>query len=49
MPTLRISPDLEMNYVVDDYTDPWRKPETILMCHGNAESGAAVSSGSRML
>src|SRR5262245_1390127 len=41
MPWLRISPDPEMNYVVDDYTDPWRKPETILMLHGNAESGAS--------
>src|SRR5215813_9442955 len=41
MPTLRIPPDLEMNYVVDDYTDPWRKPDTVLMLHGNAESGAS--------
>ena len=41
MPTLRIPPDLEMNYLVDDYTDPWRKPDTILMLHGNAESGAS--------
>ncbi len=30
-----------MHYTVDDYTDPWRTPETILMLHGNAESGAA--------
>jgi 3-oxoadipate enol-lactonase len=41
MPTLHSSPDLEMHYEVDDFTDPWRKPETILMLHGNAESGAA--------
>ena len=41
MPTLRIPPDLEMNYVVDDYTDPWRKPDTVLMLHGNAESGTS--------
>jgi pimeloyl-ACP methyl ester carboxylesterase len=41
MPTLRLSPELEMNYVVDDYTDPWRKPETVLMLHGNAESSAS--------
>src|SRR4029450_4357612 len=40
MPTLHISLDLEMHYRVDDYTDPWREPETILMLHGNAESGA---------
>ena len=41
MPSARLSPDLEMHYEVDDYTDPWRTPETILMIHGNAESGAA--------
>ena len=41
MPTIRIPPDLEMHYVVDDYTDPWLKPETILMLHGNAESSAS--------
>ncbi|MBI3042637.1 MAG: alpha/beta hydrolase [Betaproteobacteria bacterium] len=40
MPTTRISPELEMHYVVDDYTDPWREAETILMLHGNTESGA---------
>jgi len=27
--------------VVDDFTDPWSKPSTVLMLHGNAESGAA--------
>lgn len=41
MPKHRVSPDCELHYVVDDYTDPWRTPETILMLHGNAESGAA--------
>jgi 3-oxoadipate enol-lactonase len=41
MPALKISPDLEMHYVVDDFTDPWTKPETILLLHGNSESGAA--------
>ena len=35
------TPDLELYYDVDDYTDPWTKPETILMLHGNSESGAA--------
>ena len=40
MATLQISPDVQMHYRVDDYTDPWREPETILMLHGNAESGA---------
>jgi pimeloyl-ACP methyl ester carboxylesterase len=39
MPTVRVAPDLEMHYLVDDYTDPWRTPETVLLLHGNAESG----------
>ena len=41
MPYLQLSRDLEMYYVVDDFTDPWRKPETILLCHGNNESHRA--------
>ena len=28
-------------YTVDDCTDPWRKPETMLFVHGLAESGEA--------
>src|SRR6187431_25112 len=31
----------EMHYLVDDFTDPWTKPETILLLHGNAESALA--------
>src|SRR5215468_2583077 len=41
MPTLRIPPDLDLNYLVDNFVDPWSNPGTILMLHGNAESGAA--------
>jgi pimeloyl-ACP methyl ester carboxylesterase len=41
MPMARVAPDLEMHYLVDDFTDPWRNPEMILLLHGNAESGAA--------
>jgi 3-oxoadipate enol-lactonase len=41
MPNFRPSPDLDMHYQVDDFTDPWRQPQTILMLHGNAESGLA--------
>ena len=41
MPTFRPTPDLVMHYEVDDFTDPWRRPETILLLHGNAESGLA--------
>jgi 3-oxoadipate enol-lactonase len=39
MPILRISPDLDMHYQVDNLTDPWTEPETILLLHGCAESG----------
>ena len=38
---LRLSPGCDMHYVVDDFTDPWRTPESILMLHGNHESGLA--------
>src|SRR5689334_18917077 len=41
MPSLRVAPDLEMRYRIDEYTDPWREPHTVLMLHGNNESGAA--------
>jgi pimeloyl-ACP methyl ester carboxylesterase len=30
-----------MHYRVDDYTDPWREPQAVMLLHGNAESGAA--------
>jgi 3-oxoadipate enol-lactonase len=41
MPTFQPSPDAQLHYQVDDFTDPWRQAETILLLHGNAESGAA--------
>jgi 3-oxoadipate enol-lactonase len=41
MPSVRIDSTLEMHYLVDDFTDPWREAETILMIHGNAERGQA--------
>lgn len=41
MPSLQLSPGMLMNYRIDDFTDPWTKPETILMLHGTAESGAS--------
>ena len=41
MPNFRPTADLDMHYQVDDFTDPWRQPQTILMLHGNAESGLA--------
>jgi 3-oxoadipate enol-lactonase len=41
MPEFRPSSDLNMHYRVDDFTDPWRQSQTILLLHGNAESGLA--------
>jgi len=41
MTNFRVSPELDMHYEVDDFTDPWQQPATILMLHGNAESGLA--------
>jgi pimeloyl-ACP methyl ester carboxylesterase len=41
MPTFPISADAQLHYEVDGFTDPWRKPTTVLMLHGNAESGLA--------
>ena len=41
MPSFKPSADLDMHYEVDDFTDPWTQPETVLMLHGNAESGLA--------
>jgi pimeloyl-ACP methyl ester carboxylesterase len=41
MPTLQLPPDLDLHYRVDDFTDPWSTPRTILMLHGNAESSAS--------
>ena len=37
MPEFKLSDGTTLHYRVDDYTDPWRKAETILMIHGNAE------------
>ena len=41
MPTFQASPDLAMHYEIDDFTDPWRGKDTVLLLHGNAESSAA--------
>ncbi len=41
MPIFSPTPDLAMHYMTDDFCDPWRTPETVLMLHGNAESGLA--------
>lgn len=41
MPTFHSVPGFDTYYEVDDYTDPWTTPETVLLLHGNCESGAA--------
>ena len=41
MPTLQVTPDCNMYYDVTDFAEPWREHETILLLHGNAESGEA--------
>jgi len=41
LPIFRNSPDLDMHYLVDNFTDPWREADTMLMLHGNCESGLA--------
>ena len=34
MPYASIDNTLQMYYELDDYTDPWKKPETIVLLHG---------------
>jgi len=41
MPSLALSPGVELFYRIDDYTDPWTEPQTVLCLHGLAESGEA--------
>jgi hypothetical protein len=31
-----VSPELRMRYRVDDFTDPWRKAQTIVCVHGES-------------
>lgn len=38
MPFLDLAPGARMHYVVDDFTDPWTKPDCVLMLHGIAET-----------
>ena len=41
MPRFTLAAGLEVHYEVDDFTDPWRTSEAILMLHGNCESSRA--------
>ena len=35
---LRLDDGIELFYTIDDFTDPWTEPETVLMHHGMAKS-----------
>jgi len=37
---LDIPPGLRLCYRIDDYTDPWRTPASVILVHGFGESGA---------
>ena len=41
MPQAQIDDTLTMYYELDDYTDPWTQPETILLIHGVADTSKA--------
>ena len=41
MPTMNLSPGRDLFYQIDDFTDPWLPAETVVLLHGNAESGEA--------
>src|SRR5256712_9123533 len=41
MATFETSPGVHLHYLVDDFTEPWTEPATILLLHGNAESSRA--------
>ena len=38
MPFVQLDDSLEMYYEDDDFTDPWRQPETVVLHHGNAKN-----------
>jgi 3-oxoadipate enol-lactonase len=40
MPELRLDDGCLLHYTIDDYSDPWRETESILLLHGLGESGA---------
>jgi len=41
MPTLSLSHGVDLAYQIDDFTDPWTTPETVVCLHGLAEGGIA--------
>ena len=41
MSIIKVSPDCDLAYKVDDFVEPWQARDAILMLHGNSESNAA--------
>jgi pimeloyl-ACP methyl ester carboxylesterase len=41
VPILELEQNLNLYYTIDDHTDPWRQPETVVFVHGFAESTEA--------
>ena len=41
MPFLDLPPDLNLHYEIDDWTDPWTRPQTIVLVHGFTENVTA--------
>ena len=41
MPQVRIDETLNLHYELDDFTDPWTTPETMLLIHGVADTSKA--------
>jgi 3-oxoadipate enol-lactonase len=41
MPTMSLPPGLDLYYQIDDYTDPWRAAEAVVLLHGFSESSEA--------
>jgi len=39
MPTLRVNHDVTLHYNDDDFTDPWRPAQAMLLQHGFSRSG----------
>ena len=37
MPTLTLADGYPLHYVVDDFTDPWTTPQSLLLIHGFTE------------
>src|ERR1035437_9838550 len=38
---MKVAPDLDMPYLIDDFTDPWTEPDTVLLLHGFSEASVA--------